>query len=471
MLQVTRVHFIGIGGIGMSALAKLLKHAGVAVSGSDAAASEITQELERRGIKVTIGHTAEAVPPDTDLVVYSSAVPEQNVERAEARRRNIRQLNNFECWAAWCEGKATTLITGTHGKSTTTALIGLLLRDIPAHPTVAVGSKVPDFSDGNLDLGSTDALVIEGDEYARHFLSFHPRLVVLNNIELDHTDTFANLDDLRETFGQLLLQMESGGTIVANADDPQISTLIGKMRGALEARGITIMTFGFASHADVQIADHRTKEGEQSFAIRDAREAWGRFTLHVPGRINVMNAVAAATVAHTYGVSFGTMQRVLSAFRGIWRRFEIVHEQGKTVVVSDYAHHPTAVRATIEAAKQWFPGRRLVVCFQPHQRRRLQDLFLEFVPSFDAADVLVLCEVYDVRGRNEVQGQSVSSQDLIQAIAHSDADRGATRLVEYAADPQAALALLRQVHQPGDVILVMGAGDIYLIAKNIFKGA
>lgn len=465
--RLNSVHFIGIGGINMSGVAKLLKRAGVSVSGSDAESSEVTSELERLGIEVFIGHNKQNLGADVDLVIYSSAVPELNPERAEARKRNIPQLTNFQFLGEWTAGKKVILVTGTHGKSTTTSMLGLMLEAGDRDPNVIVGSKVPSFPDSNVRFGKSDIYVIEGDEYARHFLEFEPYAVVLNNIELDHVDVFKDLDALMDAFRELLAKIKPGGILVANADDKNVQTLIGRERTSLEARNITIKTFGFGSHATQQILDYAVKPGEQSFALKNIHGLVSRFRLHIPGRMNVVNAAGALSLAFHAGIRPEVLQNAVESFEGIWRRFQKIAEKDGVIVISDYGHHPTAVRETLEATKRFYPGRRVVLCFQPHHRNRTKHLFKEFVPSFDSADVLLLAEIYDVKGRDAKADEKVSSRDLQEAVLRHDAETMVRRTVEYAADPSAALEMLKRWKQDRDIILVMGAGDIYKIAKDI----
>ena len=463
------VHLIGIGGIQMSAVAKLLHRSGVSVTGSDVAKSPQTEELRNVGIPVSIGHDVANLPPITELVIYTSAVPELNVERAEARRRNLPQYTNFAFLGEWFQGREVVLVTGTHGKSTTTAMLGLLCERAGLDPTVIVGSKVPQFPDGNVRFGQSDLVLIEGDEYERHFLSFHPRGVVINNIELDHTDVFANVADILEAFRSLLGQIPDGGWVVANADDPQVSTLIGQERTRLASRHIHVVTFGCASHADVQMKDLMpTVEGWQ-FSLRDEQHIVTRLRLTIPGKMNVMNATAACVAARRLKAPYDALRETLAGFRGIWRRFEKVAERDGMTVISDYAHHPTAVVATIEAAKQAYPGRRIVVCFQPHHRHRTRHFFLDFIQAFDKADAVILVEIYDVAGREQVEDRDISSHDLCDALTRHDADRGCTRLREYAGTVVEARHGVQRIMRAGDVILIMGAGDIYTIAADLLS--
>jgi UDP-N-acetylmuramate--alanine ligase len=451
----------------MSAVAKLLQHEGVSLSGSDAEDSEFTRELVKRGIRVFSGHAAEHLPEETDLLLYSSAVPESNPERIEARKRGVRELTNFQFLGEWTEERRVALVCGTHGKSTTTALLGLMLAEAGEDPTVLVGSRVPSFPDKNLRVGSSRLAVIEGDEYERHFLEFKPQLVILNNIELDHTDIYPSLEAMQEAFRELLARVRDGGIVIANADDRNVQTLVGEERGALETRGVRVTTFGFGSHADVQLLDHVVRDGEQMFALKDGDNVPVRCRLAVPGRMNVMNAAAAATAASKLGASPEVVREVIGAFTGIWRRFERVAESEDVLVVSDYGHHPTAVAATLEAARQFYPNRRLVLCFQPHHRNRTRHLFLDFVPSFDRADALILVEIYDVTGREAKEDAEVSSRDLADAVMRHDADRNMHRPLEFVPDAEEALSILKRWKKPDDLILVMGAGDIYRIAGKI----
>ncbi len=465
----THVHLIGIGGIHVSAVAKLLLRAGVRISGSDRMRSEITDELAKKGVDIQIGETPMALPPETDLILYSSAVSEEHPERAAGREKGIRQLNSFQFLGEWTAERDVVLVTGTHGKSTTTAMIGLTLAAAGLDPTVVVGSRVPGFPEGNVRHGLSSVWVIEGDEYAKHFLEFHPSAVVINNIEPDHFDVFPDEQTLLEAFRDLLKCVRKGGMVIANADDPRVSTLIGEERARLESQAITIRTFGFGAHADVQIADYGMRPGEQMCTWQYGQGSVLRGSLSVPGRMNLMNATAAVTLCLALQVAPDVIRTSLAGFTGIWRRFEKIAELGGVLVFSDYGHHPTAVRATLEAAKGFYPGRRIVLCFQPHHRHRTKRLFLDFIPSFDQADAIVLSEIYDVTGRDADVDADISSQDLRDALAHHDADRFLSRPMEYASTPNKALAILERWKKSGDVIIVMGAGDIYKIAGKIIQ--
>ncbi len=424
--DVKHAHLVGAGGIGISAVGKWLLSQGVVVSGSDAVQSSITDDLAKCGAAIVIGHDAANIPRDCDLVVYTEAAGEENVERIEASRRGIRQLGHFGFLGELSKGMRTICITGTHGKSTTTAMTGKIFEASGLDPTVFVGSLVPGWELGNLRVGKSDILIIEGDEYKRKMLQLHPETTLITNIELDHADIYKDLDDVIAAFQQLV-DKTTGMTFV-NADDVNSQHLLGE-RVALYSRS-------------------------------DVRGSVG-----VPGDFNRANAAAARVATQAYGIADDIIAKSLAAFSGIWRRFERVGvlkwgqvwNRESAEVISDYAHHPTAIKATLAAAKEFFPGRRIVLCFQPHQHNRTKELFDDFVTAFGDADVLVLAEIYGVKGRTE--DNAISSSDLLRAL-HRDN-------VTYAKTLNDAETQLRGVVKDGDVIIVMGAGDIDDVARRL----
>lgn len=461
--SVKHVHLVGIGGINMSGVAKILLAAGIAVSGSDLVESEQTKALVAKGATVVIGEDPKNIPAETELLIHTSAAGVMNKERIEGARRKIPEMNNFTFLSEWFADAKTLVVTGTHGKSTTTALLGLTLEKAGMNPTVVVGSKVATFPDGNMRLGDPNLFVVEGDEYARHFLEFHPTGVILNNLELDHTDVFSSIDSLIGSFHDLVGQVKDGGVVVANIGDERIAALIDTERGSLEARNVRVVPF-VAAHGDApapgiwQVSSVQKNEHREMTLAKDA--VTYRFILSIPGQFNAMNAAAAALLAMEYGATYEQIAATFLDFNGIWRRFELLGERNGTLIYSDYGHHPTAVAATLAAAHESFPDRRVVLAFQPHHRNRTKSLFLDFVPCFDAADVLLLCEIYDVAGRDDQGDRDISSHDLVDAVTRHDADRGVTRTVEYAADPAATVTRALNIAQPNDVVIFMGAGDI-----------
>ncbi len=458
--DIQRVHVIGAGGIGASAAAKWFLAEGKRVTGSDAAASDLTRDLERRGIPVTIGHDLEAVR-GADLVLFSPAVPDTDPGRAEAAALGVRQISYPQFLGELSRAHTTVAVSGTNGKSTTTAMLGLILEAAGLDPLVIVGSLVPGFPDGNLRHGLGRFFVVEACEYRAHMLNLEPEMVVLTNVEADHLDYFRDLDHIRDTFQTFLDKLKGKGLAVLNADDPESAKL-----GADRA-----VRYGAGPAADYVAGERRVAAGHQAFSVtRPASsggegidETLGDLVLRVPGAFNVANALAAASAALELGVPFDACQRVLRDFSGIWRRFERVGEWRGAEIISDYGHHPTAIRGTLEAAREFFPKRRVVLCFQPHQHARTRELFDEFVDALKGADALVLPEIYRVSGRTDENEGEISSRDLAERIRA--AAPGLT--VRYARDLKEARRELEELVRAGDVVIVQGAGDVDRVAREL----
>ncbi len=454
----TTVHVIGAGGIGVSAVARLLKQRGKVVTGSDGTDSDTTRELVAAGIPVAVGARAENVPAACDFVLYSTAVPANHIERVAAAARGITQMSYPEFLGEFTKSMRTVAVSGTNGKSTTTAMLALMLQSSGADPTVIVGSKVPTFPEKNLRIGESDLFVVEACEHQAHFLLYTPAVIVLTNIEEDHLDYYRDLAHIRETFQTYIAKLPADGLLVLNADDHVSAHEL--------APTSRVVTYGMKNAADVMATELRVSSGSQRFHIVRRGEDLGEFVLRVPGRFNVMNALAAATTAFELGASVASVRETLAAFTGIWRRFERVGERDGAIIISDYGHHPTAIAGTLAAARDFYEGRRIVLAFQPHHHNRTKNLFDEFVVSFDGADVVLLAEVYDVAGREEAEAR-VSSQDLVDAVKERDHDRGATRDIRFAADLPTLQDMLESVIESNDVVLIVGAGDIYTIAEKL----
>jgi UDP-N-acetylmuramate--alanine ligase len=442
------IHCVGIGGIGISAIAKFLLAHGKTVSGSDAVASDITRELEARGVLVSIGHAAQNVPAHADLVVYTEAAPEDNLERAEAKKRGLPQLGHFDFLGELSKEYRTICVTGTNGKSTTTAMTGLIFEAAKLDPTVFVGSLVPGWKDGNVRIGKSDILIIEGDEYKKKMLKLHPETTLMTNVEADHLDVYKDLADIEASFHQLAMQTSKA--VYQNVFEHDRHLYCGEGPAAEKYFGVEFI-------------------GKPKFPwfwrpqkrARMIDSGWQRLAgieLQVPGEFNMMNALGARALAREYGVDDAVTHHALKAFKGIWRRFEKVGDFNGASVVSDYGHHPTAIKGTLAAAKEFYPGRRIVLLFEPHQHSRTKELFDDFVTSFDLADVVILSEIYHVEGRLAAEGD-VSSQDIVKAIASPK--------VSYAKNLVAAEAQLRSIIEKDDVVLVMGAGDVDKVARNL----
>ncbi len=442
------IHCVGIGGIGISAIAKFLLAHGKSVTGSDTSASSITRDLEARGLKITIGHVADNLPADADLVVYTEAASEDNLERAEAKQRGLKQLGHFDFLGELSKEYRTICVTGTHGKSTTTAMTGLIFEAAGLDPTVFVGSLVPGWKDGNLRFGKSDILIIEGDEYKKKMLKLHPETTLITNVEADHLDVYTDLNDIEQSFHQLGRQTSQ--TVFLNVFEQARHIYSGEGQAKEKLFGTELL-----GHRQFPCFWHR------HHAQRDIDNGWqrlGGIELQVPGEFNMLNALGARALAREYGINDDVTRRALKAFTGIWRRFEKVGELNGATIISDYGHHPTAIKATLTAAKEFYPGRRLVLLFEPHQHSRTKDLFDDFVTSFDQADVAIISEIYHVAGR-VADEDDVSSKHIVDQIGSPQ--------VSYAKNLVAAEAQLRSIIERDDIVIVMGAGDIDKVARNL----
>ena len=414
--QFQKVHLVGAGGIGLSALGKWYLHRGARVTGSDLVSSAQTDELLESGATIKIGQGIEHVPDDVELLIYSPAVPMDNPERARARELGAIEMSYPQALGEMAKQYRTIAVTGTHGKSTITAMIGLILETAGLDPTVIVGSKVYSWPQKNFRAGASNFFVVEACEHLASFLNIHPDIAVITNIEMDHPDFYRDLAHVQETFAQFMSQVKE-----------------------------------------------KVFLGEKDFNL-DAPHLEG-LSLKIPGEFNVMNAHCAAAVAKHLGVADEVIVKTLNAFEGLWRRFERVSVWRGADIISDYGHHPTAIVATLKGTREFFPNRRIVLCFQPHQHSRTKELFNDFVPSFDGADVLVIAEIYAVSGRLEAEGD-VSSEDLVASVKKRDNEKGTVRDIFYAKDLDEAERELRDIIQPSDVVLIMGAGDIDDVARR-----
>ncbi|MDD5341108.1 MAG: UDP-N-acetylmuramate--L-alanine ligase [Patescibacteria group bacterium] len=475
--KIKKVHIIGIGGIGISAVAKLLLSLGKKVSGSDLVSSDITSTLKNFGANIVIGpHKAINVPKDVDLVLFSDAVPLENPERARGSGLKAQSLSYFQFLGEFSKDKYTIAISGCHGKTTTTALVGLLLEAGGLDPTVIVGSKVKNW-DGNLRLGASKYFVVEADEYKAHMLQLNPKAIILNNIEFDHPDFYKDLNQYIDAFNHFVYKLPEDGIFIYNADDHNIVDQI-------EKPACEVLTFGLENPSvDLTVKSIKVDHGRQIFKPLYKNQELRDYNLQVPGRFNILNALGATLLALELGVNPDVIKDTLSRYTGAWRRFEVVgtidnltDDKNGAIVISDYAHHPTEIAKTIKATKEFYPDRRLLVAFQPHQIQRTKALFNEFIKTFaqSPADIVILSEIYDVRGREEKDvTKRVSSQDLLEKIVLAESKK----LVEgvkvseyyYAADLVETKAKILELVQSNDVVLVLGAGDIDKVARELIK--
>ena len=468
MSGVQRVHCIGIGGIHVSAVAKLLLARGVSVSGSDAFENDETRDVRARGADVAIGHAAKNLPAHADVVVYTHAVPDNVNSRKRSGAASVVPIRTHSSRRLF-EGARQVVVTGSHGKSTTTSMLGLILAACGADPTVVVGTKCAGFPDGNLRIGRDDLLVVEGDEYQRHVLSYAPTVLVLNNVELDHVDVYPTVEAYAQVFADVAGKMAPGGTVIVNADDARASEIGRKAND----RGLAVIGVG-RENGDVRIGRIESQDGGSTAEIVLADGNHVSVDLIVPGEMNVRNAVMAIVGARASepNLNFNEAQGALAGFTGCWRRFERIGSINGAVAISDYGHHPTEVAATLAAAKSAYPDRRVILAFQPHHRNRTRHLFDAFVPSFDGADILLLVEIYDVPGRESLEDAGVSSAQLAEAARKRDVSSGKTRTIEFVSTPDALRDAIRAVDSSEkDVVIFMGAGSIDAAARGIVQSA
>ncbi|MBI3442252.1 MAG: UDP-N-acetylmuramate--L-alanine ligase [Candidatus Sungbacteria bacterium] len=434
MIVSPNIHFVGIGGIGVSALAKYYLAMGATVSGSDLVSSEITEDLARQGVEIKIGrHKKNNVPKNTTAVVSSPAISEKNAEVKEAHARGILVQTYPEALGELTRTYQTATISGSHGKSTTTALVSLVLEEGYFDPTVIIGVKLREFGGSNFRRGRGPYLVIEADEWNRSFLNYSPEHAVVTNIDREHVDTYKTLHELEETFTEYLAKVPPKGVIVANADDPTLAKVSRK--------------FG---------------DKVRWYSLRDPEAVLIKPILKIPGEHNLSNALAAFKLGRALGVFEHDILRGLSRFSGAWRRFELRGVINGAFVIADYGHHPSEIKATIQAARDRFPLRRIWCIFQPHQHQRLQFLWDDFVTAFDQADRISFLPVYDVAGRETAAAKKqVNSLKLAGEIEKRSKD------VSYFDSFDDAKKAIRVEAHPGDIILLMGAGDIYDLTKEL----
>jgi UDP-N-acetylmuramate--alanine ligase len=453
-LRLRRLHFVGAGGVGMSGLAEILLLATpLEISGCDQARSEITDRLERLGAKIRIGHDPTHVE-DADLLVISSAVGESNAEVAAARAKGIPVIRRAEMLGEIMRLKQGIAVAGTHGKTTTTSLTGMVLTEAGFDPTIVVGGQVHILGT-NARLGKGEYLVAEADEYDRSFLALTPVVAVVTNVEADHLDTYADLADILDAFAIFANRVPFFGSIVLCVDDPGARSLLPRIQKR-------VVTYGTSEGAQLTAARIRFDRGATTFEVRDADQGvLGEIRLRLPGRHNVLNALAAIAVGRELLIPFATIARALEAFTGVVRRFQTKGERGGVLVVDDYAHHPTEITATLAAARQVFPDRRLVALFQPHLFSRTRDFASDFGRALAAADATVVMDVYPSR---EKPLPGVTGELVADAARASGSG-----FVTYIAEKKAVVDSLERTLCPGDVLLTLGAGDVVRFGEEYLE--
>ena len=447
--HAARVHFVGVGGIGMSGIAEVLLNMGYQVSGSDLKESEVTRRLVSLGARVEYGHRAENLL-DADVVVTSSAVKKDNPEVVAARARKVPVIARAEMLAELMRLKYAVAIAGSHGKTTTTSMVATVLNAAGLDPTSVVGGKV-NVLGSNAKLGKSDLMVVEADESDGSFLHLHPAIAVVTNIDPEHMDHYGTLENLKTAFADFCNRVPFYGLNVLCLDSPNVQALL----PALEKR---VVTYGSSHSADYRIEGVRLEGYQTRFTAFRRELPLGEFTVRMVGAHNAMNALAVIAVAEELDVPHDTVRQALANFEGVQRRFTVKGEAAGITVVDDYGHHPTEVRATLEGARRAF-GRRLVVAFQPHRYTRTHDLLPDFVSAFNDADLLFLTNIY-AAGEEPIEGiTGARLADAVRAHGHRD-----VTYVDRRADLPAAL--LPRL-QDGDLVLTLGAGDITQVGPEL----
>ncbi len=448
--RIRHVHMVGIGGIGMSSIARVLLDRGYRVTGSDLQQSEVTASLVEAGATVYLGHAASQVG-EADVVVYSSAVePNENAETRAAITRRLPLIPRSEMLGELMRMKFGIGVAGTHGKTTTTSMVGLVIAEGGFDPTIIVGGKVSVLG-SNAVTGEGDIIVIEADEYDRTFLRLTPALAVITSIEAEHMDTYRDLEDVRLAFTEFANSVPFFGAAIVCLDDEGVQQILGDVERRL-------ITYGIARQAMVRAAAITRSGSATQFVVTRGAQRLGIVKLQALGIHNVRNALAAIAVGLELEVPFARIQAGLARFSGVHRRFQVLGEAQDILVIDDYAHHPTEVMATLQAASDGFPARRIVAVFQPHLYSRTEDFKEHFARAFFNADVVVVTSIYAAR---EAPRTAVSARD----IADLARQRG-HRKVYYEPDLKALPASLRAHCKAEDVVIFLGAGDIWRTARR-----
>ncbi|MDO8644015.1 MAG: UDP-N-acetylmuramate--L-alanine ligase [bacterium] len=449
---IQRVHFIGIGGIGMSGLAEILLNLGYKVSGSDLKASPIIQRLRRLGAKISTQHRAQNVE-GAQVAVVSSAIPKTNPEVEEAIRQNIPVAARAEILAELMRLKYGIAIAGTHGKTTTTSLIAAVLHEGKFDPTVVVGGKVRSLRT-NARLGRGEFMVAEADESDGSFLKLSPTIAVITTIDVEHMDHYKDFQEVQQTYLEFCQKIPFYGLAVLGLDDPVVRRLARRLSKR-------VLTYRLGGKADLTATHLKQKENKIEAIVHFHEKKLGKIRLNIPGKHNISNALAAVAVGLELGIPFKTISRALARFKGISRRLEIVGRQEKQMVLDDYGHHPTEIRATLEAIQKGW-RQPVTVVFQPHRYTRTRDLLKDFCTAFKQADEVIITDIY---AASEMPIQGINGENLAKQIKHPR--------VNYEPDFETIISRLSQKllgeKKKERIILTLGAGDVWKIGKEIAR--
>ncbi|HOG67893.1 MAG TPA: UDP-N-acetylmuramate--L-alanine ligase [Fibrobacteraceae bacterium] len=450
--RIQRLHFVGIGGAGMSGIAEVLHENDFIVTGSDTSDGEAIQYLKKLGIRIDSIHEAKNVE-EADLVVYSSAVQQDNPELVEARARRIPIIRRAEMLGELMRLKYTLAIAGTHGKTTTTSMVGAIWEKAELDPTVIVGGVVKGKGSG-AKVGRGSYLIAESDEFDRSFLSMMPSSAIITNIDEDHLDTYKNLEEIKNAFVEFANKVPFYGQVIICLDDLNVQSILSRLTKP-------IITYGFSRQAIYRIEGLRREQENFVFDVFKNNELLGTFKIKTPGKHNVLNATAAIALAVEEQIPLNVISEAIASFEGVHRRFEYMGEYKGALVYNDYAHHPTEVAATLQGFRDAFPDRRLIVVFQPHLFSRTRDHHGFFGTAFGNCDILFGCDIYPAR---EKPIEGVTGELVVQSAL----DRGHRDARFIGAKENALIALKKELNEK-DIVVFMGAGNIWLQGKELLE--
>ncbi len=453
--QIKRVHLIGIGGIGVSGIASILLSKGIEISGSDLHSSNITKKLESLGATIYYSHDETQITEDIDLVVYTSAVRNDNPEMVRAKQLNIEMLSRSQMYGLIMKDYQTTIaIAGAHGKTTTTSMTSVIFNSTDLDPTILVGAEVPEIG-GNAKVGTGEVFITEACEYKENFLDFHYTTAVILNIDEDHLDYFEGLEHIITAFTAFAKQLPKDGQLIINNDDYNAKKILSYLDTDQK-----VITFGITNESDYQARNITYNDlGCPKFDIFSKDELLGKIELTIPGRHNIYNSLAAITIADNYGLDFAIIRKALKSFKGAKRRFELKGVYNGAKIIDDYAHHPSEIKATLEAAKK-IQDRKIIVAFQPHTYTRTKELLNEFSTAFENADEILITDIYAAR---EIDDHSIHSKDLVAKMINMGYP------VTYYENFDSAQIHLKSILNEEHIFFTMGAGDIYKIGEMLLE--
>ena len=448
--KINNIFFVGIGGIGMSGIAELLMNLKFNISGSDISENENVNRLRDMGVDIRIGHNINNVTNDIDVLVYSSAVPPENPEIIRAKQKGIPVIRRAEMLGELISVKETSIaVGGTHGKTTTSSMVGTILSYTKMDPTLVVGGLVHNL-DTNSKLGSGDIIVVEADEYDRSFLALKPTISIITNIELEHMDCYENLGDLQNAFMKFCKSVPFYGAIIACIDSPAVQEIITKIERPM-------ITYGRSRDAAYRAKNLRFHENKSTYTVFRAEECLGDIELNVPGEHNVLNSLAAVTLGIEMGLSFENIAKGIQSYKGVRRRFDIKGIHNDILIVDDYAHHPTEVEATLKSAKSGW-DRRIVAVFQPHLFTRTKQFFREFANALQSADIVIITDIYPAR---EQPIAGVTSKLIYDELSNKMGESS-----HHVPDLDDLIYKLDKITQPEDMVITMGAGNIWRYSES-----